>query len=118
MIVRKLLQADWALNVIPGVKCWTFEVLHLGNCKGVSCMNNLCVMGRINVQEFAALLQSRLAQGVTKNVFKMKSMPCSFVLAPLIKLMRPTVVFPNSWIFFVQLSRPSSQTTWLKRPAG
>eukprot|EP00983_Pelagomonas_calceolata_P122344 1160898-Pelagomonas_calceolata.AAC.7 len=33
------------------------------------------------------------------------------------KLMRLTVFLPNSWIIFVwleQLSRPSSQTTWLK----
>eukprot|EP00983_Pelagomonas_calceolata_P051542 1142464-Pelagomonas_calceolata.AAC.1 len=33
------------------------------------------------------------------------------------KLMRLIVLFPISWVFYVQLeqlSRPSSQTTWLK----
>eukprot|EP00983_Pelagomonas_calceolata_P071076 1151045-Pelagomonas_calceolata.AAC.10 len=43
MIARKVLQADRALSIIPGVKCCgqLKSRLHLGGCKGVSCLNKL-----------------------------------------------------------------------------
>eukprot|EP00983_Pelagomonas_calceolata_P075393 1152986-Pelagomonas_calceolata.AAC.1 len=64
MIVRKVLQADRELSIIPGVKCWTSGVLTAsGGLQRSELYDlNICDGLVINVQEFAVDLRTRLCR--------------------------------------------------------
>eukprot|EP00983_Pelagomonas_calceolata_P026273 824871-Pelagomonas_calceolata.AAC.3 len=52
LLVQGSDKADKALSILPGVFVGHLKsLLHLGGCKGVSCMNNLYAMGRIHPRD-------------------------------------------------------------------